>query len=94
MKFVALMVEVVEADASGRIVIPKSIRQELDIKERTELLLTTTAEGLLLLQKLYVEEIARRLESEIAGRDIDSLVKSVREEVNKKIKHRYPDLLT
>jgi AbrB family looped-hinge helix DNA binding protein len=88
------MVEVVEADASGRIVIPKSIRQELDIKERTELLLTTTAEGLLLLQKLYVEEIARRLESEIAGRDIDSLVKSVREEVNKKIKHRYPDLLT
>lgn len=87
------MAEVVEADASGRIVIPKSIRRELDIKERTKLLLTTTAGGLLLLQKLDVEEIARRLESEIAEKNIDSLVKMVREEVNKKIKHRYPDLL-
>lgn len=87
------MAEVVEADASGRIVIPKSIRRELDIKERTKLLLTTTAGGLLLLQKLDVEEIARRLESEIAEKNIDSLVKMVREEVNKKIKHQYPDLL-
>jgi AbrB family looped-hinge helix DNA binding protein len=88
------MAVVVEADASGRIVIPKNIRKELDIKERTKLLLTTTAEGLLLLQKLDVEKIARKLESEVAGKDIDSLVKSVRQEVNKKIKHEYPDLLT
>ena len=88
------MAEIVEADASGRIVIPKNIRQELDIKERTRLLLTTTAGGLLLLQKLDVEEIARRLESELAGSDIDSVVKSVRKEVNRKIRHRYPDLIT
>jgi AbrB family looped-hinge helix DNA binding protein len=88
------MAVVVEADASGRIVIPKNIRKELDIKERTKLLLTTTAEGLLLLQKLDVDEIARKLESELAGKDIDTLVKSVRQEVNRRIKRQYPDLLT
>ncbi len=87
------MAVVVEADASGRIVIPKNIRKELDIKERTKLLLTTTAEGLLLLQKLDVDEIARKLESELAGKDIDTLVKSVRQEVNRRIKRQYPDLL-
>jgi len=50
------MAVVVEADASGRIVIPKNILEELDIKERTKLLLTTTAERLLLVQKLNVEK--------------------------------------
>jgi AbrB family looped-hinge helix DNA binding protein len=87
------MAEVVEADASGRIVIPKSIRQELRIKERTKFLLTKRGEGQLLLQKLDVDELARRLETELAGRDIDTILKTVREEVNKKINVQYPDLL-
>ena len=87
------MAEVVEADASGRIVIPKSIRQELRIKERTKVLLTNRGEGQLLLQKLDVDELARRLETELAGRDIDTILKTVREEVNKKINVQYPDLL-
>ena len=87
------MAEVVEADASGRIVIPKSIRQELRIKERTKFLLTKRGEGQLLLQKLVVDDLARRLETELAGRDIDTILKTVREEVNKKINVQYPDLL-
>ena len=87
------MAEVVEADASGRIVIPKSIRQELRIKERTKFLLTKRGEGQLLLQKLDVDELARRLETELAGRDIDTILKTVREEVNRKINVQYPDLV-
>ena len=87
------MAELVEAEASGRIVIPKSIRQELRIKERTKFLLTKRGEGQLLLQKLDVDELARRLETELAGRDIDTILKTVREEVNKKINVQYPDLL-
>jgi len=87
------MAELVEADASGRIVIPKSIRQDLRIKERTKFLLTKRGEGQLLLQKLDVDELARRLETELAGTDIDTILKTVREEVNKKINVQYPDLL-
>jgi AbrB family looped-hinge helix DNA binding protein len=86
------MAEIIEADASGRIVIPKSIRLQLHIKERTKFLLTKSGEGQLLLQKLDVDEIARRLEAELAGKDIDSILKRVREEVNRKIKAQYPDL--
>ncbi len=86
------MVEVVEADKSGRIVIPKGLREELDIREKTRFILTKRGEGQLLLQKIDVEEIARRLEGELAGRDIDVIVEAIRKEVNEKVKVRYPDL--
>lgn len=86
------MVEIVEADKSGRIVIPKSLREELDIREKTRFILTKRGEGQLLLQKIDVEEIARRLEGELAGRDIDVIVEAIRKEINEKVKVRYPDL--
>ena len=88
------MAEVVEIDKSGRIVIPKSLRQELDIKEKTRFILTKRGQGQLLLQKLEVEEIARRLEGELSGKDIDAIVEAVRKEVHEKIKASYQDLLT
>jgi AbrB family looped-hinge helix DNA binding protein len=87
------MAEVIEADRSGRIVIPKSLRQELGIRERTKFLLTNRGQGQLLLQKLDVDKIARRLSKELAGRDIDAIIARVKKEVDKKIRAQYPDLL-
>ncbi len=87
------MVDVVEVDVSGRIVIPKSVRQELKIKSGTKFILAKRGQGQLLLQKLDVGEIARRLEEELGGRDVDAIAKSVRKEINRKIRARYPDLL-
>ena len=87
------MAEIVEVDKSGRIVIPKSLRQELDIGEKTRFILTKRNQGQLLLQKLDVREIARRLEEELSGKDVDAIVERVRKEVNEKIKASYPDLL-
>jgi len=87
-----IMAEIVESDKSGRIVIPKSLRDELDIREKTRFILTKRGEGLLLLQKIDVDEIARRLEEELTGRDIDVIVDAIRKEIDEKIKVRYPDL--
>ena len=87
------MTEVVEVDRSGRIVIPKSLRREMQIKDRTRFIVAKRGEGQLLLQKLDVDEIARRLEIELAGRDVDAIVKTVRKEIDRKIKEQYPDLL-
>lgn len=88
------MAEVVEVDKSGRIVIPKSLRQELKIREKTRFILAKRGEGQLLLQKLEVEEMAQRLERELSGKDIDAIVKRVRKEIHEKIKASYQDLLT
>ena len=86
------MAEIVEVDESGRIVIPKSLRAELDIKGKTRFILTRRGEGQLLLQKIDVEGIARRLEEELAGKDIDAIVEAIRKEINEKIKARYPEI--
>ena len=88
------MAQVVVSDRSGRIVIPKNLRLELGIKEKTKFILTRRGHGQLLLQKLDVEEIARKLEEELAGKDVDSIVHTVRKEIDEKIRAKYPDLLT
>jgi len=88
------MAEIVEADKSGRIVIPKRLRKELGIKEKTKFILARRGGGQILLQKLDFEEIAQKLEKELAGKDIDAITEAVRKEINEKIRARYPDLLT
>jgi len=88
------MAEIVEVDKSGRIVIPKRLRKELAIKEKTKFILARRGEGQILLQKLDVEKIAQRLENELAGKDVDAITEAVRKEINEKIRARYPDLLT
>ncbi len=88
------MAEIVEVDKSGRIVIPKRLRKDLAIKEKTKFILARRGEGQILLQKLDVEKISQRLENELAGKDVDAITEAVRKEINEKIRARYPDLLT
>jgi len=45
------------------------------------------------LQKLDVESLAERLEKELAGKDVDAIVRKVREEVRARIRKDFPDLL-
>ncbi len=88
------MVEVVSIDDSGRLVIPKSIRDSLGIIRGDKFILTEGEHGQLLLQKFDIEEIATRLKDETKGRNIDAIVKRIRKEINEKLKKRYPDVLT
>ncbi len=86
------MAEIVKIDRSGRIVIPKGIRRELGVEKRGEFLLSIQGKDLLLLQKLDVESLVKGLKEELAGKDIDAMVRKVRKEINAKIKVLYPDL--
>ena len=88
------MAEVVSIDESGRLVIPKSIRDSLGISGGDKFILTEGEHGRLLLQKFDIEEIATRLKNETKGKDIDAIVKRIRKEINEKLKERYPDVLT
>ena len=87
------MTEVVSVDRAGRIVIPKAIRDAAGIDARTKLLIAVTEYGRLVLQKLDVESLAARLERELTGKDVDAIVRKVREEINARIRSEYPDLL-
>ena len=86
------MTEVVSVDRAGRVVIPKAIRDAAGIDERSKLLIAVTEHGRLVLQKLDVESLAARLERELAGKDVDAIIRKVREEINARIRTAYPDL--
>ena len=85
------MAEIVEVDGSGRIVLPKRLREELGIKARTRLMLTRRGDKLVAI-RLDVEELARKLESELEGVEVEELAVSVRKEINEKIARERPEL--
>jgi hypothetical protein len=43
------------------------------------------------LQKLDVESLAERLEKELAGKDVDAIVRKVREQIHARIRKDYLD---
>jgi AbrB family looped-hinge helix DNA binding protein len=86
------MADVVTLDKVGRLVIPKSVREELEIGEGTKFLIAAAEDGRLLLQKLDAKEVAARLEKELKNIDIDAVVEKVQKEINEKAGERYPDL--
>jgi|SRR6266568_4338551 len=86
------MAELISVDRAGRVVLPKAIRDALGIDERTKLLVAVGEHGQLVLQKVDVEAIAGRLEKELAGKDVDAIVRKVRKEMKALARRRYPDL--
>ena len=93
MPLVSAMAELVSVDRAGRVVIPKAIRDAVGIDERTKLLIAVGEHGRLVLQKLDVEAIASRLETEMKGKDVETVVRKVRREIEARVRERYPDLL-
>jgi AbrB family looped-hinge helix DNA binding protein len=87
------MAEIVEVDGSGRIVLPKRLREELGIRARTKLMLTRRCDKLVAI-RLDVDELVRRLESELEGVKVEDLADSVRKEINEKISREHPELST
>lgn len=85
------MAEIVEVDKAGRIVLPKRLRDEMHIRERTRLILTKRGDKLVLM-RLDVDEIARRLEEELKGVDVEGIASSIRREINAKIAEEHPEL--
>ena len=86
------MVSLVESDGSGRIVIPKRIREEHGINGRTQFLLSSNGKGQITLQKIDVEEMARSLQEELRDVPVEELAKSIRKEINDKIRSRHGDI--
>lgn len=84
------MASIIESDSSGRIVIPKKVRQELGITPKTQLILTSNKKGQILIQVLDLDEISKRLEAELASTPVLELAQEIREAVNEKIRKAYP----
>lgn len=85
------MASIIEPDSSGRVVIPKQVRDELGITSKTQLLLTSNQKGQIIIQKLDLDEITKRLEEELAGTHVLQLAQEIRDEINEKARQALPD---
>ena len=72
--------------------IPKKIREELGITGKTQFILTKNNRGQILIQKLDVEEIAKRLREELKDTPVEDLARGIKEEINERIKKTYPSI--
>lgn len=74
-------------DKAGRVVIPKEIREKMNLEEST-LLLTEVGADVLVLKKLDIKEIAERLRVELKGKDVDAIARRVEEEANERVRKK------
>ncbi len=75
------MVEsVTTIDKAGRVVIPKEIRDRMNLREDSTLLVTETDGGVLILKKLDIHEIAERLRGKLKGKDVSEIARKVERE--------------
>ena len=85
------MTKIVSVDSSGRVGIPKAIRELAGFTEKTKLLVIAE-EGRVVLQKLDADSLAARIAKELAGKDIDAVIRKVRKETRARVRKAYPDL--
>ena len=85
------MTKIVSVDPSGRILIPKAIRELAGFTEKTKLLVIAE-EGRVVLQRLDAGLLAARIGKELAGKDVDAVIRNVRQETRARVRKVYPDL--
>ena len=78
------MASIIESDSSGRVVIPKRVREELGITPKTQLILTSNKKGQIIIQKIDIDTIAKRLEEELADTPVHIIAQEIRDEINEK----------
>ncbi|MBD3207104.1 AbrB/MazE/SpoVT family DNA-binding domain-containing protein [Candidatus Bathyarchaeota archaeon] len=86
------MASIIEPDSSGRIVIPKQVRDELGITPETQLLLISNQKDQIILQKLDLSEITRRLKTELADTQVMEIGQNIRDEINEKARQTIEDI--
>jgi AbrB family looped-hinge helix DNA binding protein len=83
------MEAVTKIDKAGRVVIPKQIRERMNLKEDSSLLVTESGSGVLLLKKLDIEELGKRLRKELKGVEVERIARKVEEESNERARKAY-----
>jgi AbrB family looped-hinge helix DNA binding protein len=74
---------VVSVDKAGRLIIPAEMRKKLGITDQTKLFIMDI-DNKIIIEKLDRAEIARRLQHELEGVDIDAMVAQVEDEMNER----------
>jgi AbrB family transcriptional regulator (stage V sporulation protein T) len=73
-------------DKAGRVVIPKEIRERMDLRADSALLVAETGDDSIILKKLDIKEIADRLRGELKGKNLNEVARRVERDSNERVR--------
>jgi len=86
------MTTIVSIDKAGRIVIPKKIRDAQRIRPGSRFLLAKGPNGVLRLQRLDPDVMARQIREELRGIDLRPIISKVEAEIERIAASSHPSL--
>ncbi len=79
-------------DDKGRILLPKKIREEMDLKPSEELFVVNAGKDAILLKKVDIRQMLKDLIEKAKGLDLEKLEREIEEEGNRIAKKKYPKI--
>jgi AbrB family transcriptional regulator (stage V sporulation protein T) len=84
--------QLTKIDDRGRILLPKEIREELNLKPREEMFVMSAGKEIIVLKKVNVKKIVEDIIEKVKGVDLEALERKIEEEGNKIAKKKYPNI--
>jgi len=81
-------------DERGRILLPKEIREEMNLKPGEEIFAVNAGRDTILLRKVNIKKILGNIIEKIKEIDIDKLEKEVEDEGNRIARKKYPKVFS
>lgn len=81
-------------DEKGRILLPKEIREELNLKPSEEMFVMSVGKEMVLLKKVNVKKMVEDIIEKVKGFDLEAIEKEIEEEGSKIAKKKYPKIFS
>ncbi|MCZ7358029.1 MAG: AbrB/MazE/SpoVT family DNA-binding domain-containing protein [Candidatus Methanoperedens sp.] len=81
-------------DERGRVLLPKEIREEMNLKPSEELLIINAGKEMILLKKVNVKQMLGDIIDRVKGLDLEKLERQIEDEGNKITKKKYPKVFS
>ncbi|MFA4957945.1 MAG: AbrB/MazE/SpoVT family DNA-binding domain-containing protein [Candidatus Methanoperedens sp.] len=86
--------QITKIDDRGRILLPKEIREELNLKPSEEMFVMSAGKEIIVLKKVDVKKILEDIIDKVKGVDLGALEIKIEEEGNKIAKKKYPKIFS
>ena len=86
--------QLTKIDDRGRILLPKEIREELDLKPSEEMFVMSAGKEIIVLKKIDVKKIMEDIIEKVKEVDLGALEIKIEEEGNKIAKKKYPKIFS
>jgi AbrB family looped-hinge helix DNA binding protein len=86
--------QLTKIDDRGRILLPKEIREELNLKPSEEMFVMSAGKEIILLKKVDVKKIMEDIIRKVNGVNLGGLERKIEEEGNKIAKKKYPKIFS